>query len=335
MWQVLSEMGVPNHLILLIKSLYNNNYARVRINGELTDSFRVTKGVRQGCILSPILFNIYGEWIMRKATEDWNGGITIGGKKICNLRYADDTTILASSEAELIHLLQRIEDVSLTMGLKINRDKTRIMIIDRANNNQNHLVMINNIAVVDKFVYLGSLITNKGGCTEEIKRRSAIAKSAMAKLTKIWKSHEITTDTKMRLVRSLVFPVFTYASECWTLTEKDKKNIDVFEMYCWRRMLRIPWVARRTNESILDQLNIKKRLRTQISEQIISYFGHVLRRNGLEKLTIQGKVEGKRNRGRSPTRYTDHIVATIGAPLSECARMAEDRKTWRNIGKFS
>lgn len=274
-----------------------------------------------------MLFNIYGECIIRKATEGWNGGISIGGKKINNLRYADDTTLFADTEEELIILLQRVEQASLEAGLRINKSKTKIMIVDRPNNNRIEVKQINNIEVVQKYVYVGALITNTGGCSEEIKRRTAIAKDVMAKLTKIWKSNDITTSTKTRLVGSLVFLVFLY--ECWALKETDKRAIGVFEMHCWRRMLRIPWVARRSNQSILEQLHVEKRLQRLVSERITAFFGHVIRKDGLEKLTIQGKVEGFRSRGRSPTRYTDHIVNTTGLSLAQCVRMAADRETWK------
>lgn len=331
LWRILEEMGVPRHLISLIKSLYGNNRAYVRVENELTDPFQVEKGVRQGCILSPLLFNIYGEWVMRRALEDWTGGVTLGGKKFNNLRYADDTTAIAASEEELCDLIRRIEHFSKEIGLRINKKKTKIMIVDRANNNRPEIKKINNIDTVNTFIYLGSLISNEGGSTEEIKRRSSLAKEAMTKLTNIWRSHEISLATKTRLVRSLVFSIFLYGSECWSLKATDKRRIDALEMFCWRRMLRISWTQRRTNESILQQIKPKKRLRTIVAENIAKFFGHVVRGNGLERLTVEGMVAGKRPRGRSPTRYTDLITSITGQSLSCTFRMTENREEWRHI----
>lgn len=131
LWERLRKLGTPVHLIELIKSLYDNNSAQVRMKGELTDTFKTAKGVRQGCILSPTLFNAYSEWIMREATDDWTGGISIGGKQLSNLRYADDTILLAESE-ELIQLFEIIERTSEEAGLHINRAKTKVMVVDRA-----------------------------------------------------------------------------------------------------------------------------------------------------------------------------------------------------------
>ena len=109
MWRVLREMGVPEHLVLMIKSLYEQSSATISINNVTSEAFKAQKGVRQGCILSPDLFNLYGEYIMRKALENWEGGIAIGGKKFTNLRYADDITLIARSTPEMNALLQRVE----------------------------------------------------------------------------------------------------------------------------------------------------------------------------------------------------------------------------------
>ena len=118
--------------------------------------FKMT-GVRQGCILSPILFNIYGKYTMRNALDEWKGGFSVGGHKINNLRYADDTTLVASSMDELIEIVERVETASQEIGLKINLTKTKVMIIDRQNNNQPNVTHIAGCEVVPKFVYLGAV----------------------------------------------------------------------------------------------------------------------------------------------------------------------------------
>lgn len=209
----------------------------------------------------------------------------------------------------------------------MNKKKTKIMIVDRASNNRPDIRKIINIDTVNNFTYLGSLISNGGGSSDEIKRRSSLAKEAMSRLTNIRRSHEITLTTKMRLVKSLVLPIFLYESECWSLKETDKRKIDALETFCWRRMLRVSWTQRRTNESILQQLRIKKRLR--VAGNIAKFFSHIVRRNGLERLTIEGLVAGRRSRGKSPTRYTDLITNITGRSLACSFRMAENREEWR------
>lgn len=154
----------------------------------------------------------------------------------------------------------------------------------------------------------------------------------MTNLRKIWVDKQITKNTKMGLVRSLVFSIFSYGSESWTLKASDRRRIDAFEMWCWRRMLRIPWTARRTNVSILNELNIQDRLSTICRRRILQYFGHITRRDkdNLEKLIVQGKVEGRRPRGRSPLRWLDQVKEFTGHTLQSNLRAAEDRQQWKN-----
>ena len=265
------------HLIKLIKSLYDNNSVQVRVEGELTDAFKTAKGMRQGCILSSTLFNAYSEWMLREATNDWFGGISIGVKKLSNLRYADDTTLLAESEEELIQLIEIIKRISKEAGLRINRAKTKVMVVNRAKTARNSNPNIQGLEVVNSFVYLRTTITDRGGSMEEIKRRAAIVKTAVFKLTKIWKSRDVTKRTKLRILCTLVFSIFLYASECWTIKKTDADKINAFEMYCYHRMLRILRTAKRTNVSIIKELGIQERLATTARERVLKFFGHVIR----------------------------------------------------------
>lgn len=170
---------------------------------------------------------------------------------------------------------------------------------------------------------------------DEIKRRMAISRSAMDKLHKIWRNRKITKATKTRLVRALIFSIFLYASETWTLRESERKKIDVLEMWCWRRMLRVSWNQFRTNKSILEELGIKQRLSSIVQARILTFFGHVIRRDNvsIERLVVQGKVEGTRPRGRSPMRWTDQVRTAVDVPLHVCSRKAAVREEWRRIVK--
>ncbi|CAH2242819.1 jg11752 [Pararge aegeria aegeria] len=207
------------------------------------------------------------------------------------------------------------------------------MIVDRINNNMPEVTQIANR--VQSYIYLGAQISNNGGCIDEIKRRMTMSISAMDKLQRIWTNRNITKATKIRLVKALIFPIFFYASETWTLRETEKKRIDALEMWCWRRMLGVAWNMFRTNESILDELSIKQRLSSAVQVRILSFFGHVSRSNNvsIERLVVQGKVEGSRARGRSPMRWTDQVKAANEASLHECARKATVREEWRRIVK--
>ncbi|XP_037875941.1 uncharacterized protein LOC101744016 isoform X1 [Bombyx mori] len=216
LWRILREMGVPQHLVSLIASLYRDGVSMVRVNDVISGPFKPEKGVRQGCILSPILFNVYGEYVMRKALEEWEGGISVGGIKISNLRYADDTTLFASSEKELADLFRRVEYESSLVGLSVNKSKTKVMIVDRTSQ-LSRTGELSDLEFVSEFIYLGSLLTDRGGSEGEIRRRTQMAKTAMTKLKRIWQNRKVSNVTKMRLVRTLVFSIFLYGAESWTI----------------------------------------------------------------------------------------------------------------------
>ncbi|VEN42029.1 unnamed protein product [Callosobruchus maculatus] len=198
-------------LYAAISQVYESSSAPVRIDGNLSGETATRKGVRQGCVLSPMLFNIYSEFVL----DNWNGGITIGGSKISNLRFADDTTLIAASQEELIALLNILEHSS-AYGLGINYNKTKVTIVDREHDNHREIKSLGRCEVVQSFVYLGSLMDNSGSCENEIRRRILPARVAMTKLAKIWRDHNITKATKMSLVQPFVFSIFLYASETWT-----------------------------------------------------------------------------------------------------------------------
>ena len=202
--------------------------------------------MHQGCILLPCLFNLYAEYIMRNTgLEEAQAGIKIAGRNINNLRYADDTTLMAQSEEELKSLLMKVKEESEKVGLKLNIQKTKIMASGLITSWQ-----IDGETVSD-FIFLGSKIPADGDCSHEIKRRLLLGRKVMTNLDSILKSRDITLPTKVRLVKAMVFPVIMYGCESWTVKKAEHCRIDAFELWCWRRLLRVPWTARRSNQSIL------------------------------------------------------------------------------------
>ena len=166
LWKILKEMGIPDHLTCLLRNLYAGQEATVRTGHGTTDWFQIGKGVRQGCILSPCLFNFYAEYIMRNTgLEEAQAGIKIAGRNINNLRYADDTTLMAESDEELKSLLMKVKEESEKVGLKLNIQKTKIMASGPITSWE-----IDGEKVSD-FIFLGSKITADGDCSHEIKRK--------------------------------------------------------------------------------------------------------------------------------------------------------------------
>eukprot|EP00112_Aurelia_sp_Birch-Aquarium-sp1_P026756 Seg970.1 transcript_id=Seg970.1/GoldUCD/mRNA.D3Y31 product="Retrovirus-related Pol polyprotein from type-2 retrotransposable element R2DM" pseudo=true protein_id=Seg970.1/GoldUCD/D3Y31 len=247
----LRKMGIPEHMIILLRGLHTDQEATVRTMYGNTEWFKINKGVRQGCILSPYLFNLYSENMIRMAgLEEIEHGIRIGGRNINNLRYADDITLLAETEEGLKMLLNRVKQESEKVGLRLNIKKTKVMVT--SSELEDFIIGDEDetVEAVDSFIFLGAKIERDGGCTPEIIRRIAMGKTAMTGLHRVMKDKEISMHTKVRLVKALVFPVMMYGCESWTITKSERRKIDGFELWCWRRILRIPWTARRTNKSV-------------------------------------------------------------------------------------
>ena len=227
--------------------------ARVRTGHGTKDWFQIGKGVRQGCILLPCLFNLYAEYIMRDAgLEEAQAGIKISGRNLNNLRYAYDTTLMAESEEELKSLLMKVKEESEKFGLKLNIQKTKIMASGAITSWQ---IDGEPVETVSDFIFLGSKITSDGDCSHEIKRRLLPEWKVMTNLDSILKSRDITLSTKVRLVKAMVFPMVVYGCESWTIKKSEHQRIDVFELWYWRRLLRVPWTARRSNQSTLKEIS--------------------------------------------------------------------------------
>ena len=189
--------------------------ATVRTGHGPTDWFQIGKGVHQGCILSPCLFNLHAEFILRNAgLEEAQAGIKIARRNINNLRYADDTTLMAESEEELRSLLMEVKEESEKVVLKLNIQKTKIMA-------SGPITSWQTVGTVADFIFLGSKITADGDCSYKIKRRLLFGRKVMTNLDSILKSRNIILSTKVHLVKAMVFPVVMYGSESWTIKKAE------------------------------------------------------------------------------------------------------------------
>ena len=246
-------------------------------------------------IVTLLFFNLYAEYIMQKAgLDEAQVGIKIPGRNINNLRYADDTTLMAESKEELKSLLMKVKEESENVGLKLNIQKTKIMAFSPITSWQ---IDGETMEAVRDFIFLGSTITANGDCSHEIKRRLLLGRKAMTNIDSILKSRDITLSTKVRLVKAMVFPIVMYGCESWTTKKAEHQRIDACELWCWRRLLRVPWTERRSNYSILKKISPEYSLERLVLK--LQYFGHLMRKTDLlEKSLMLGKIEGRRRRGR-------------------------------------
>ena len=244
-------MGTSDHLTCLLRNLCASQEATVRTGYGTTDWLQIGKGVHQGCIMSPCLLNLYAEYIMRNAgLDEAQAGIKIAGRNINNLRYANDTIFMEESK-ELKCLLMKVKEDSESVGLKFNIQKSKIM---ASGPMADHGKWRNN-GNSDRLYMGGSKITADGDCSHEIKRRLLLERKVMTYLDSILKSRDITLPTKVCLVKAMVFTVVMYGCESWTIKKSESQRTDAFKLLCWRRLLRIPWIARRSNQPILKEIS--------------------------------------------------------------------------------
>ena len=190
---------------------------------------------------------------MRNAgLNEAQAGIKIAGRNITNLKYADDTTLMTESEEELKSLLMKVSVESEKVGLKLNIQKTKIM---ASNCITSWRIDGETVETVADFVFLGSKITADGDCSHETKRSLLLGRKFMTNLDSVLKSRDITLPTKIRLVKAMVFPMVMYGCESWIIRKAEHQKIDAFELWCWRRLFRVPWTARRSNQSILKEIS--------------------------------------------------------------------------------
>ena len=227
--------------------------------------------------------------------EEAQAGIRIAGRNINNLSYADDTTLMAESKEKLKSLLIKVKEESEKAGLKLNIQKTKIMASSPITSWQTDG---ETMETVRHFIFLGSKITADGDCSHEIKRRLLLGRKVMTNLDSILKSRDITLLTKVRLVKAMVFPVVMYGCESWTIKKAEHQRIEAFELWCWQRLLRVPWTARRSNQSILKEISLEYSLEETLKLKL-QYCGHLLQRtDSLEKTLMLGKIEGGKGRQR-------------------------------------
>ena len=222
---------------------------------------------------------------MRNAgLEKAQAGIQNARRNINNLRYADDTTLMAESEEELKSLLMKVRKECKKVGLKLNIQKTKIMASGPITSWE---IDGETVQTEPDFIFLGSKIAADGDCSHEIKKRLLLGRKVMTNLDSVLKSRDITLPAKVHLVKAMVFQMVMYGCESWTVKKAECRRIDAFEVWCWRRLLRVPWTARRSNQSILKEISPECSLEGLMLNLKLQYFGYLMRRaDSFEKILM-------------------------------------------------
>ena len=329
--KVMEEIGIMGRDLHFISNLYWNQSGVVRTgNGISESSFPIKRGVRQGCVLSPCLFNLYVERIFRE-TQDLRG-LKIGGININNLRYADDTVLLAESEEDLKNLLLAVNREGEKFGMFVNPLKTKLMVIS-ASQPVKMKIKLNDVHLeqVESFVYLGHLVTEDGKCEREINRRIEIARGAFEGLNKLLTSRKLSLDTRRRLSHCYVWSTLLYGAETWTVSDKMLKKLAAFELWTYRRMLNITWKDKVKNDEVLRRAGTVRLLVDDVKRRKLQFFGHLMRKEGFQRLILEGRIEGKRGAGRPRNSWSGDIKRWCSRSYGDCVRLAQCRGRWRSM----
>ena len=333
LFRMLKEAGLDGKDLRLLRNLYWKQKSTVRVADEESSSQDIKRGVRQGCVLSPELFNLYSEIIMRDLSD--LDGIKLGGRKINNIRYADDTALIADSKEKLQDLVHCLVRVSGERGLKLNVSKTKVMVITKGHERIEANININGqvLEQVERYMYLGSIVTRDAGCVDEIKTRINIAKSAFNKVKHLVTNRSISMNLRKRFIKSYVWSTLMYGCEAWTVKKDMVKKIEAAEVWFYRRMLKISWTDRVSNDEVLQRAGTKREILTAIRRRQFRFLGHVMRLHQLENVCVSGRLEGRRGRGRPRVKLVDSLAKIVEGGITpvELLRRTERRSVWRSM----
>ena len=334
LWRIMRSYSIPEKIVKMVKVMYSRSECAVIDGSGVCDWFEIKTGVKQGCCMSGFLFLLVVDWVMRKTTKYGNTGI---GWKFNNfledLDFADDIALISSSGRHIQTKVSNLGRYAKMTGLRINTAKTMMM---SWNNPAGRKVQVDGeeLEVVLKFVYLGGTVTQGGGADEDIKSRLGKARAAFSKLRNIWKSTQLKLKTKLKIFKSNVVAVLLYGCETWRMTKRDTTKLDVFLHKSLRRIMKIYWPMKISNEEIRNRANI-----STISEQIFrrrwKFIGHILRIDPSKhpKTALTWAPEGRRSRGRPKEtwrRTAEKERTALGfSSWSEATVASRDRAAWR------
>ena len=337
---VLQLYGVGSKLLRAIDSLYTKSLAAVRIDGKVSEWFNVKIGVRQGCKLSPLLFIIYMNDIIKNC--HFEGGLNFANNKIMSLAYADDLVLLAESEVELQANINKFNNVCIDFGMKISVGKTKVMKISKKEGKINCKIGEDVIEQVSSFSYLGCIISEDGKLDKEFDSRIAKANAVSSQLRNtLFSKKEVSTKTKLSIHRAIFRPIITYGSESWVDTNSSIQKLEVADMRVLRMVSGIrrwdQWQDNISNDDIRGKLGVND-IDETARQSRLRWWGHVQRmgEDRLPKQIFESSVGGKRGKGRPRRRWEDSVGNDLDVRELrwEVAReLARDRGRWRRVVK--
>ena len=337
LWKIVRSYGVPDKLVKLIKAFYENYQCCIALdNNALTDNFNITTGVRQGCILSPILFLIIIDWVMRKSTNDANRGIPWGeGFNLDDLDFADDLALLSNKQDDLQNKTNNLVKFADQVGLKVNVKKTETM---HTGADPDSPIYIDGEAVksTKKFTYLGSVMSVEDGALSDIKARLAKARNAFSNLNSIWRTNKYSLDLKLKIYNSNVKSILMYGAETWRFVRNDFNKLNVFHTKSLRRICKIFWPNRISNTDLFARTK-SRNMEDEIKIKRWKWLGHVTRMENtkIPKVALQWRPEnGRRARGRPRKTWRktiDDDLEHLDMDWEQLEQRAQDRPNWRKF----
>ena len=345
MWRMLSMYGIGGKLLSAVKSFYVDSRACVRVGNKESSSFEVRVGLRQGCVMSPWLFNVYMDGVVREVNiRVGERGLGLiegdGGQNwvINQVLFADDTALVADSEEGLQQLVTEFGRVCDRRKLKVNIGKSKVMRCTRHGNGGGLQVNLGGerLEEVESFRYLGSQVAGNGKIEEEVKLRVVEAGKAMGGMKKIWKNRDLGMTVKRGLYNSVIVPTALYAAETWAMRAADKKRLDVMEMKCLRSMCGVTRWDRLRNEEIRRRSGVLLELSNRAEQKGLRWFGHVERmeEGRMVKRITGSDVEGVGMRGRPEMGWMEGVRGSLGkrgVSVEEGRVKARDRREWRKF----
>ena len=334
-WKLMQHYGIPQKLINIIQHLYEDSSCQIIHNGKLTSPLAVKTGVRQGCMLSPTIFLMAIDWIMKNTTMTSKTGIQwTFTKQLEDLDFADDICLLSHKHQHAQSKLTTLSEEAAKTGLKINVKKTEAM---RLNNKLELPVQLQgeNIKDTDRFTYLGSILSKDGGSDDDIKSRINKARHVFTTLRPIWNSKALSLPNKIRIFNTNVKSVLLYGSETWRVTNITTNKLQTFANKCLRRILNIRWPDKISNASLLERTN-QNTISYDVKKRKWGWIGHTLRKpsDNITRQALDWNPQGKRKVGRPKLtwrRSVESEVKTTGLSWAQLKTTAQNRVRWRGV----